>query len=246
MLKAVFIDLDNTIALYDELVFFDRFFQLLYKRFDDLFAFEDFQNRVIVATLSLTGNNGEKTNRDCFLENVVAGHEMGQEEFWQRSMEFYENDFDQARPEVKKPENLYTVLKELEQIGLRLVVASNPIYPRIAIEKRLVWVGVDPNDFELITHMENMNFVKPAPGYYQQICNMLGVLPENCLMIGNDPQNDMTAAGLNIRTFLTTDGGTTDYGSLSSKNDQQEQNSTNLKPDFIGPLANVIEVVRKL
>ena len=246
MLKAVFIDLDNTIALYDELVFFDRFFQLLYKRFDDLLTFEDLQNRVLVATLSLSGNNGEKTIRDYFLENVVAGHEMGQEEFWQRSMEFYDNDFDQARPEVKKPENLDAVLKELKQRGLKLVVASNPIYPHIAIEKRLAWVDVDHDDFELVTHMENMNFVKPNLAYYQQICTKLDLLPEHCLMVGNDPGNDMASSGIGIKTYLTTDGGTTDYSSLSLKSDQQEQNSTNFRPNFVGPLAGVIEVIRKL
>jgi HAD superfamily hydrolase (TIGR01549 family) len=243
MLKAIFIDLDNTMALFDELVFLERFFILLYKRFDDLFAFEDLQNRIIMATLSLSGHNGKKTNRDRFVAHVVASHEVGQKEFWQRSMAFYENEFDQARPEVKKPEKLHSVLRELKQMGLRLIVASNPIYPCIAIEKRLVWVDVDPNDFELVTHMENMNFVKPDRGYYRQICNRLGVLPEHCLMVGNDPRNDMAAAGINIKTYLTTDGGTTDYGSLSLQDDQQEQNSLSYKPGFKGPLSRVIEVV---
>ena len=246
MLKAVFIDLDNTMALYDELVFLERFLQLIYKWFDDRFSFDELQNQIIMATLSLNGNNGEKTIRDYFLENVVAGHKMGQDEFWKRSMDFYQNDFDKARPTVRTPIKLHEVLKQLKQMGLRLVVASNPIYPRIAIEKRLAWIDVDPNDFELITHMENMNFVKPDTAYYQQICNMLGVLPEQCLMVGNDLRNDMSAAGINIKTFLTTDGGTTDYGSLSSKDDQQKQNSVSFKPDFIGPLAGVIEVIRNL
>jgi HAD superfamily hydrolase (TIGR01549 family) len=199
-----------------------------------------------MATLSLRGNNGKQNNRDIFLEHVVSGHEMGRDEFWQRSMDFYQNDFDKACPTVRTPDKLYEVLKELKQMGLRLVIASNPIYPRIAMEKRLCWVKVDPDDFELITHMENMNFVKPDADYYLQICNMLGVLPENCLMVGNDPESDMAAAGINIRTYLTTDGGTTDYGSLSLEDDQQEQNSVSHKPDFKGSLSDVIHAVRLL
>ena len=232
MLKAVFIDLDNTIALFDELVFFERFFQLLYKKFDDLFTYDDLQNRVVMATIALSSNNGEKNNRDCFLGSVVAGHGMGQKEFWQRSMAFYKNEFDLARPEVKKPYMLHTVLEELKQMGLRLVIASNPIYPRIAFEKRLAWVGVDPHYFELITHMENMNFVKPDTAYYQQICSILDVLPEHCLMVGNDPGNDMAAAGINIKTYLTTDGETTDYSSLSTRDGQAKKDSENFKPDY--------------
>jgi len=246
MLQAVFIDLDNTMVLFDELVFLERFLQLFYRRFDDVFTFEELQNQIIMATLSLSGNNGEKNNRDYFLDNVVAGHKMGRDEFWQRSMIFYHNDFDQARPEVKKPDKLQTVLEELKQMGLILVVASNPIYPPIAMEKRLAWVDVDIRYFDLVTHMENMNFVKPDTTYYRQICTKLGVLPEHCLMIGNDPVNDMAAAGIDMKTYLTTEGGTIDYGSLAMNNDHRQQDSVNLKPDFSGPLAGIIEAVRQL
>ena len=246
MLKAVLIDLDNTMVLFNELVFIERLFQLLYRRFDDLFTFEDFQNRVITATLSLIGKTGEKSNRDCFLDNVVAHHEMGRDEFWRRSMEFYQNDFDDACPHVDKPDNLHDVLEQLKQMGLTLVVASNPIYPRIAMEKRLVWGDVDIPYFELVTHMENMNFVKPDKAYYKQICSKIGVLPEYCLMVGNDPGNDMAAAGVKMKTYLATDGGTADYDSLSPTNDQYRQNPMNLKPDFSGPLAGIIEAVRQL
>jgi len=246
MLKAVFIDLDNTMVLFDELVFIESFFQLLYRRFNDLFTFEDLQNRIIMATLSLNGKTGERNNRDCFLDYVAADHEGERDEFWRRSMEFYQNDFDQARPPVDMPDNLHEVLKQLKQMGLILVVASNPIYPRIGIEKRLAWVDVDIRYFELVTHMENMNFVKPDMAYYQQICSKIGVLPEHCLMVGNDPGNDMAAAGVNMKTYLTTDGGAIDYSSLSLANDQNRQDPVNLRPDFSGPLAGIIEAVRQL
>ena len=246
MLKAVFIDLDNTMVLFDELVFIERFFQLLYRRFDDLFTFEDLQNRVIMATLSLNGKTGERNNLDCFLDYVVADHEVGRDEFLRRSMVFYQNDFDKACPAVDTPDDLHDVLKQLKQMGLILVVASNPIYPRIAIEKRLFWVDLDIRYFELVTHMENMNFVKPDTAYYQQICSKIGVLPEQCLMVGNDPGNDMAAAGVNMKTYLTTEGGTINYDSLTLTNDQYRQDPVNVRPDFSGPLAGIIEAVRQL
>jgi FMN phosphatase YigB (HAD superfamily) len=246
MLKAVCIDLDNTMVLFDELVFIERFFKLLYKRFDDLFTFEDLQNRVILATLSLIGKSEEKNNLDWFLDHVTADHEVGRDEVWRRSMVFYENDFDQACPHVDMPDNLHDVLEQLKQIGLTLVVASNPIYPRIAMEKRLAWVDVDTHHFALVTHMENMNFVKPDAAYYRQICTKIGVLPEHCLMVGNDPRNDMAAAGVNMKTYLTTDGGTVDYDSLTLTNERNRKDQVNVRPDFTGPLAGIIEAVRQL
>lgn len=65
-------------------------------------------------------------------------------------------------------------------------------------------------------------------------------------MVGNDPENDMAEAGINIRTYLTTDGGTTDYNSLSLNNEHQQEDSVNIRPDFCGPLAAVIDSVRQL
>ena len=53
--------------------------------------------------------------------------------------------------------------------------------------------------------MERMHFCKPNPAYYQEILELLGAKAEECLMIGNDVEEDMVAATLGIKTRLVTD-----------------------------------------
>ena len=95
------------------------------------------------------------------------------------------------------------------------MVASNPIFPQIAQIKRLQWAGIDSRRFTLFTHIENMNFVKPRRLYYGRICSLINVPADRCIMIGNDPVNDMVAGEIGMRTFLTTEAGQIDYASLA-------------------------------
>lgn len=52
------------------------------------------------------------------------------------------------------------------------------------------WIGLSEKDFHLITDMESFHFCKPDPRYYLEICEKIGVLPEDCVMYGDDEVND--------------------------------------------------------
>ncbi len=64
------------------------------------------------------------------------------------------------------------------------------------------WVGVKPEDFELVTDYDNSSFCKPNPEYFREICDKIGVKPEECVMIGNNTVEDTAAAKLGIKVFL--------------------------------------------
>ena len=89
--------------------------------------------------------------------------------------------------------------------GLRAVLATNPIFPAVATQKRMAWAGLDPHDFALYTTYENSRRCKPNPDYYRDIVNTLGVAPEACVMVGNDVGEDMVARQLGMQVFLLTD-----------------------------------------
>ena len=86
--------------------------------------------------------------------------------------------------------------------GLRVVLATNPLYPFIATENRIRWAGFQPEDFELFTTYEDTYHCKPNPAYYQDILDKLGLKAEECLMVGNDAIEDMAAAKIGIKVFL--------------------------------------------
>lgn len=89
--------------------------------------------------------------------------------------------------------------------GLRTALATNPIFPAMATERRIAWAGLSTSDFELYTTYENSRFCKPNPDYYRDVMQTLGVSPEECLMVGNDVGEDMIAEKLGCRVFLLTD-----------------------------------------
>ena len=82
------------------------------------------------------------------------------------------------------------------------VLATNPLYPAIATENRMRWAGFEPQDFELYTTYENYSHCKPNPAYFQEVLGKLGLQPEECLMVGNDANEDMAAAKIGIKVFL--------------------------------------------
>ena len=119
--------------------------------------------------------------------------------------EFYRTDFSKVK-EVCGYNALATkVIVTVKQKGLRVALATNPIFPAIATQNRIRWAGLVPEDFELYTTYENSRFCKPNLDYYRDILTTLGVCAEECLMVGNDVDEDMVAQNLGMQVFLLTD-----------------------------------------
>lgn len=78
----------------------------------------------------------------------------------------------------------------------RIVIATNPLFPRKAIEHRLRWANLPPEKypFTLITSIENSHFSKTVPAYYAEILGNLGWPSDPVIMVGDDPVMDMGSA----------------------------------------------------
>ena len=87
-------------------------------------------------------------------------------------------------------------------MGLRTVLATNPLFPSIATEHRIRWAGFELDDFEFYTTYENSRSCKPNPKYYLEVLERAGARPEESLMVGNDVQEDMIAEKLGMKVFL--------------------------------------------
>ncbi len=246
MLRAVLLDLDNTMILYDEPAFYERYFTIINRMFSDIFPPDEFRTRLIRATMSLRRNNGELSNRRFFMKVFSEGNDERKAEVWQRFTHFYETEYQSIEVEVRIPDGLHDTLGRLQQDGLKLVVASNPIFPLVALHKRMAWAGIENFRFELVTHIDNMSFVKPRAEYYFQICKKIGEVAGDCLMVGNDLMNDMVAGTAGMKTFLTTEAGEIDYTSVATSVDESTEPQHIPTPDFSGAFADVISVVRRL
>ncbi len=110
--------------------------------------------------------------------------------------------------------------------------------------KRLAWAGLETVSFDLITHIENMSWCKPRIEYYLDICRKIRIRPEHCLMVGNDPVNDMIAGKTGMKTFLAVDGKDVDGSSLVlSQQFTKAASGDTPAHDHQGPLSEVAAVV---
>ena len=89
--------------------------------------------------------------------------------------------------------------------GYAVVLATNPLFPAVAVETRLRWAGLGMRNFVHVTHYENSTYCKPNPGYFREILGKIAKAPDQCLMVGNTPAEDMSAGVLGISLFLVTD-----------------------------------------
>jgi FMN phosphatase YigB (HAD superfamily) len=85
-------------------------------------------------------------------------------------------------------------LTQLQAMGLRVVLLTSPVFPRVAIEERLVWAGLEGFPFDWISSFEVVHAAKPHPAYYREAATTLGIEPQHWLMVGNDLDADIRPA----------------------------------------------------
>ncbi|OGQ98193.1 MAG: hypothetical protein A2284_12535 [Deltaproteobacteria bacterium RIFOXYA12_FULL_61_11] len=84
----------------------------------------------------------------------------------------------------------------------RLVLATNPMWPRPLVELRLAWAGLQNLEFDLVTHGDLMHHCKYSRGYYLELLELLGLEPEQAVMLGDNPVKDGLAATCGLRTII--------------------------------------------
>ncbi len=205
-IKAVLFDLDGTLLPMDQSVFTKAYFGGLAKRL----ALIGYETKKLIDSIwqgsaAMVGNDGKKTNEEVFWNKFseIYGKDVRKDEPY--FVAYYMEEFDGVKsvcgynPEAKE------AVKSIKALGLRTALATNPLFPSIATEKRTAWAGLDVCDFELVTTYENSRFCKPNPEYYRDILNSMSLEPSETLMVGNDVSEDMIAESLGMKVFLLTD-----------------------------------------
>ena len=247
MLKAILFDLDNTLLFFDETEFFKRYLPQIARRFQDIMDFDSFRKRIVSSTQALMNNDGKKSNAEYFMDRFSQDFEDRRDELWNRFLDFYTTEFDQFETLVTRFDGVKTVLHKLQNENLKLVIASNPFWPENIQRKRMAWAGLEGISFDLVTHVTNMSSCKPRLTYYQEICQKIATLPKFCMMLGNDPVNDMVAGRLGMKTFLTLDSIEHQGASLAMSNTIRDGLVGNIpEPDFKGSLLKLADIVERL
>ena len=209
MIDTILFDLDGTLARFDEDEFLKEYFSRLSKVFVGLGLNADTSVKAVWAgTKAMVLNDGSVFNTQRFWETFSDFMDLQGEQL--KAVEdacesFYSNEFNAVKSVIKPGDAPKRIVHAMASRGYCIVLATNPLFPPCAVDSRLGWIGLDRGDFKLITHYENSTFCKPNPAYYHEVLSKIGKTPEQCIMVGNNPAEDMCVSTLGMEVFLVTD-----------------------------------------
>lgn len=205
-ITTVLFDLDGTLLPMDQEIFIKAYLGGLVKVAAP-YGYEPslLAKSIMGGTLAMFQNDGQKTNEDAFwasMATVYGDKIMTDAHIFD---DYYRTDFQKVAEVCGCNPKANEAVKKVKAKGLRVALATNPLFPKIATESRARWAGLDVNDFDLITTFENYRHSKPNLEYYKDVMAELGVCPEECIMVGNDVDEDMIVTQLGIGgVFLLT------------------------------------------
>ncbi|QNO15636.1 HAD family hydrolase [Alkalicella caledoniensis] len=206
MFKAVLFDLDGTLLHLDTESFLGKYIKALSLKVKDHIPMEKFPKYLLESThVMVTDNDGAKTNEEVFMEHFFKITQGDEKKLRPVFDSFYVEQFPALGDEYTGHPKAKEVIEHCKQKGLKIVLATNPVFPKAAILERLRWAGLSSEDFDVISCYEDMHFCKPNKNYFQELLDIIDVAPEHALMVGNDCQEDMVAGELGIKTFLVKD-----------------------------------------
>ena len=120
--------------------------------------------------------------------------------------EFYHNEFNKVQAVCGFHKAAREIVELVREMGKMPVLATNPLFPHTATENRMRWAGLEPEMFTAYTTYEDCHYCKPNPKYYEELLQKLNLKPEECIMVGNDVDEDMVPTEkLGMKVFLLTD-----------------------------------------
>ena len=187
--QAILFDLDGTLLPMDLEKFTGAYFQLLTQRLP-AYDPKTVCSAVWEGTKAMTANDGSMTNEDRFWSvfSSILGPEIRGE--MDNLEDFYRTDFHKAKAVCGENPLARPVVELAHRRAQHVILATNPLFPRCAVESRLQWVGLTAQDFDDITTYEVSSSCKPSRLYYESICRANALDPAHCLMIGNDLLED--------------------------------------------------------
>lgn len=212
MLHALLLDLDGTLLDNPMDRFIPAYFQALTRFVADRVPPDILIRELLRATRAMElGDGTGPTNEETFAARFYPALGVDRAELEPELRRFYTEAFPSLRVFTRARPEARLLVEAAFARGLDVVIATNPVFPRAAIEERLAWAGVDVGSFAyaLVTCYEDMHATKSDPAYYREVLARISRPPGDCLMVGDDWQWDMVAAATcGIPGFWVGDGTT--------------------------------------
>ena len=201
--RAVLFDLDGTLLQVEMRSFIPRYIAGYHACCSDLVDYDLLQRAMRAGIhLLLETECGTRSNEDRLFTFLAS--RIGQDEslLRERFARFLDTGIEPLADAIIGIPEAVSLLECCRQAQVPLVLATNPVFPKVLIEARCRWAGLDLNHFALLTSFENSRYCKPQSGYFIEVAAKLGVDPRECLMVGNDTSHDLSATEVGMTTWL--------------------------------------------
>lgn len=208
MKKLIMTDLDCTLLPMDQ----DAYIQIYVNAIAKMFYEHGFDGKQIAkATMqsayAMGKNDGSRKNAEVFEEAFKALVADRAQEAIDLFPSVYNEPYDAIKAVTRVNEHAEEIVKLMREKAEFVVVATQPMFPLEAVQKRLSWTNLSTDMFDDVTVYDNCTFSKPSTGYYKEIMEKFNATPENTVMFGNDVTEDiLPCKELGVETFLLTDG----------------------------------------
>lgn len=204
MRHNIFFDLDSTLLQMDQDEFIKQYMYTLSIKVKEIGKDKEFITDFLKAVYLTIENDGKNTNENLFwsLLEIKYPNAREYEPFFNN---FYQNEFKQISKIVEKNNTTRLLIDSLKNQGYNLVLATQPIFPLQATLERMSWCGLKKDDFSYITSYENSHYCKPHRKYYEEILTNLKLDPKDCVMIGNDMDDDFKELPIEFDKIIILD-----------------------------------------
>jgi FMN phosphatase YigB (HAD superfamily) len=205
-LRAILFDLDGTLLDLPLDDFFHRYFGALRDSAGPAFPGIDLVARVADSTGAMMRSHPGQTNQEAFNADFLATTGIDITTRADVLDHFYADVFPGLSGEAGPAKGGRRAVEAALGLGLRVAVATNPIFPATAIRHRIAWAGLEDLPLAVVTSYELMHSTKPHAAYFEETAAMLGVEPRECMMVGDDASLDLPASATGMRTYYVGSG----------------------------------------
>ena len=232
-MNTILFDLDGTLLPIDMKLFEKIYFNELCAYFKDLISPEKLIQYIWKSTEAMVKNTELRTNEEVFFEDFQKNVGENLKLFEEKFNLFYDEGFQKVKEAVKDVPPIKESVKLLKHKGYDIILATNPLFPQKAIYHRVKWAGFDPQEFSYISTFEQNHYCKPQIHYYKEVLEHNGKEAKDCMMVGNDVQEDLIAGKLGMKTYLITDN-------LLHRTEEK------IHSDYIGTYEDFLNFVKEL